>query len=190
MILSILIPSMYKRTGMLGTMMRNLETQIEGINAQNKVEILCSIDDGEKTTGQKRNELVDQAKGKYVAHVDDDDYVYEYYVSEILRCAEYDCDVMAINGFITTNGANMKQWFISKDLNYCAIRDASGMEIYHRYPNHLAPTKREIAIQVKYPNLTVGEDYAFATELRDRGLIKTEVTIDKPMYLYKFLNNK
>lgn len=177
---------MFKRAGMLAAMMRNLETQIVSCMAQDIVEICCNIDNGEKTTGQKRNELIESANGKYISFIDDDDYVYPCYVAEILSAISGDPDVVAINGFITTNGGNMKRWFISKDLNYAALIDESGLEVYHRYPNHLAPIKKNIAVQVKFPHQYVGEDFAYATELHNRKLIKTEATITTPIYLYKF----
>lgn len=190
MILSILIPSMFKRAGVLSTMLRNLDHQITSCGAEDKVEVLCKVDNGENSTGKKRNELVMDAKGEWVSFADDDDYLYDGYVSEILKALESNPDVIGLNGFITTNGANMKRWFISKDLNYCAMVDASGLECYHRFNNHLSPVRRSIALQIKYPDVYIGEDYAYACALKESGLIKTEVVIDKPLYLYKFISNK
>ena len=46
--------------------------------------------------------------------------------------------------------------------------------------------KREIAIQVQFPDKYIQEDYEWATEIHNRGLIKTEHKIDKPMYHYKY----
>ncbi|SCM92825.1 Uncharacterized protein BWINRASL_01028 [Bacillus mycoides] len=43
--------------------------------AQNKpVEILVLLENKKRTTGEKRNILVEQAKGEYVAFVDDDEW--------------------------------------------------------------------------------------------------------------------
>lgn len=195
MILSVLITSMYKRAGMLASILRHLEIQIEGCNAKDIVEILTNVDYGEsqggKSTGQKRNELVIQATGKYIVHVDDDDAIPPYYIEELLKAAMSDADCFSISGVINTDGRNEKVWHISKDMPYAARFDLEGKEEYTRYPNHICPMKREIAIQVPFPHQTIGEDYAFATVLHNEKLIKTEYRIDRfPMYYYKFISNK
>ena len=90
---------------------------------------------------------------------------------------------------MTTDGLNPKKWYISKDLGYKSeIRN--GQEIYLRYPNHIVPIKRSIAIQVPFGNKYREEDYDFATQLHHRGLIKTETKIDNELYIYKFINPK
>lgn len=186
MILSILIPTLYKRAEILFILIDNIERQIKECNAVGLVEILPKLDGGEIPTGTKRNQLVLEAVGKYVVHVDDDDDLPGYYIRESLEALKMDPDALAINGYITHNGMALKRWFISKDLNYCAIRDASGVETYHRYNNHLSATRRSIALQIKYPDIWIGEDYSYALALHNAGLIKTEVMIEKPMYHYKF----
>mgnify|MGYP003403329002 CR=1 FL=1 len=190
MILSILICGITERELIRKTLIENIAYQILMLNASDKVEVNLIVDNkGCKPTGTKRNELIDNAKGKWVIFVDDDDDVPHYFIEELLKATESDADCFATNGIITTNGANQKQWFISINNPYCASW-VDGKEVYLRYPNHLTCMKREIAKQVKFPDVFVGEDYAFATELHNRGLLKTEYVIEKPMYNYKFLTNK
>lgn len=194
MILSVLIPSMYKRAGLLACMLGALERQIAECEAVEDVEILVNIDEGAdvsgKTTGRKRNELLSKAVGDYVVFVDDDDEVAGYYIEEILVATRSKPDAIGIQGKISTNGANEKKWFISKDLEYCAKYDAAGKEYYARFNNHLSPVRRDIALQIGYPDQTVGEDYHYAVRLHESGLIKTEVIVDREMYHYKFKNVK
>jgi hypothetical protein len=186
---------MYKRAGMLAALLRSLSIQIEECKAEDKVEVLTNVDHGESagglTTGQKRNDLVTQAKGKYIVHVDDDDAVPPYYIEELLKAAESDADCFSISGIITTDGKEEKVWHISKDNNYAAKFDAQGKEYYERYPNHITPMKRSIASMIKFPHQSIGEDYIFATILHKEGLLKTEYRIDRfPMYYYKFVRFK
>lgn len=195
MILSILIPSMYRRAGMLHALCRELNRQIEECNACDLVEILISCDEGVdrggKTTGQKRNELVRDAKGKYCIGHDDDDAPPPYYIEELLKAAESDADCFAMSGIITTDGKEEKRWFISKDLEYCALVDEQGREVYHRHTNHITCVKTEIARQIKFPEVTFGEDYQWMLALKNSGLLKTEYKIERfPMYHYKFLRIK
>jgi len=183
-VLSILIPSLHKRTGLLGALLKDLQAQ-----ATDEVEILTSVDGGEISTGNKRNNLVNAAKGKYTVFVDDDDCVSSDYIPSILEAAKQDADVIVLNGIMTTDGRNPKKWYISKDLPYKS-EIMNGEEIYLRYPNHIVPIKRDIALQVPFPNKYREEDFDYATKLHNMGLIKTEAKIDKYLYTYRFIQGK
>lgn len=183
MILSILIPSMHSRAAQLKDLLAEIHRQIAPV--ADKVEVITSIDQGQarggKSTGKKRNELLRAARGKYVVFVDDDDYIYPYYVSEILRVVESDPDVLAINGIMTTNGGNQKRWEISIRNPYAEVNG-----VYLRFPNHITPMKREHALKIGFPDQVFMEDYDFAKRMHDAKLLKTEAKIDLPMYHYKY----
>jgi glycosyltransferase involved in cell wall biosynthesis len=183
-VLSILICSLHKRFGMLARLLGNLESQIIESGAKDLVEVRVNADGGEKSIGQKRNELLKQSKGRMVAFADDDDLLSECYVSKILKAAESNPDAIGINGTIDHGGV-VKKWYISKDLDYCTRRDAKGNEYFDRYTNHLAPVKREIALKIGFPEINFAEDYDYAKRLHESGLIKTEIVIDEPMYHYR-----
>src|SRR3990172_1178103 len=111
MILSILICSLESRFELLKQLHFHLFKQIYTLNALGKVEVICNVDNKQKTTGQKRNELLQAARGKYISFIDDDDWVADEYVNEILKAAQSDCDVMAINGIMTMDGNNPIRFF-------------------------------------------------------------------------------
>lgn len=190
-ILSILICSLHKRFGMLGALLRSLEYQITDIGANDLVEVLVNADGGEKSTGRKRNELLQQAKGKYVMACDDDDRISERYIIELLQAAKSDADCFSISGYIWTNGQNRRDWHISKEHEYCTKKNEKGEDVYYRFPNHITPIKREIAVQFEYPDLYQFEDFQWASKIKISGLIKTEYRIEYvPMYIYDFLTVK
>jgi hypothetical protein len=86
---------------------------------------------------------------------------------------------------MTTNGANRVDWEIRLGHPYEATtRD--GKEFYLRFPNHIVPIKREKALQVKFPDVTMGEDYAWAKKIHDQKLLKTEYIIDRIIYHYDY----
>lgn len=182
MILSILIPSLHKRRGLL---MRLLDS----IPKHPDVEILTDIDNGEVTTGKKRNNLIKRAKGEYVVFVDDDDELSPEYIPEILKAAQQKPDCIVFSGWMTTDGVNRKDFHLSIHHPYTAVT-RNGKEEYLRYPNHITPIKREIALQVDFPNKKIGEDYAWATQIHESKLLKTEVKIHKYLYHYKFISKK
>lgn len=183
-ILSILICSLHKRFGMLARLLGNLEHQIIESSARDLVEVLVNADGGDKSIGQKRNELLQQAKGQMICFADDDDLLSEYYVYEILKAAKTNPDAIGINGTIDHGGV-VKKWYISKDLDYCTRTDSEGLEYFDRYTNHLAPVKREIALQIGFPNINFAEDHDYAKRLHESKLIKTEIIIYEPMYHYR-----
>ena len=66
--LSILIPSIDERKNLLAELMGALRPQ-----KTDNVEFLVMTDNGQMSIGQKRNMLLGQSHGEYVAFVDDDD---------------------------------------------------------------------------------------------------------------------
>src|ERR1700748_2713921 len=112
MILSILIPSTIDRHNLLSKLLDELYKQINENDAHDRVEILTLIDNKEKPTGTKRNELYELAKGEWSVSIDSDDWVYPYYVKEILIASESNYDCFGINGIMTVNGGNEKKWYI------------------------------------------------------------------------------
>ena len=97
--LSILICSLNCRKKLLDELLYVLEKQIH--NNDTSVELILNIDDGKKTIGQKRNELIHKANGKYSCFVDDDDMVTDDYISRILTAIQrYNPDCCGIEGYI------------------------------------------------------------------------------------------
>lgn len=174
MILSILICTLPKRSKMLRSLLYNLNSQIV-----HGVEIItdCSTTD---TTGLKRNKLIARSSGEYVVFIDDDDEVSEKYVLLILSALQTKPDCVATQGIITTNGAQQKEWYISKDFK--TWHEKNG--VYYRTPNHISPVKREIALSVGFPDKTIGEDYDYSMGILPH--LKTEVKIIENIYHYKY----
>ncbi len=176
--LSILIPTLHKRRGLL-------RRCINAIGTHEGVEVLAYPDDGRITTGNKRNALVQQAQGEYVAHVDDDDLVSPDYIPEILKAIALAPDAITFNGWMTTDGVQRVAFNIQHGNPYTAI-EKNGEIMYLRFINHLCPVRRDIALKVPFPNKTLGEDYDWAVKLKDSGLIKTSIHIPKDLYHYDY----
>ena len=182
--LSILICSLDERIGKLSLLLRQLDKQ-----KTDEVEIITASDNRVITTGAKRNKLVNEATGKYACFIDDDDWVHDWYVEEILKAIETDPDAVAMNGIMTTNGRDFKTWDISMHNQYRTER-RRGIVHYVRYHNHLSPVKLEIMRQFPFKDITIGEDFDYATRMHESGLIKTEAKIIRPMYEYRYISNK
>lgn len=130
--------------------------------------------------GTKRNKLLEMANGDYIVFIDADDRVSPKYVELILKAIETRPDCVGISGYITTNGANMKQWYISKDYGYWYEKE----NVYYRTPNHISPVKRELALLAGFPEGTSGEDAEYSKRLFP--LLKSEVKIEGNLYHYNY----
>jgi len=181
--LSILIPSLTERAELLASLREKLSEQIEIGKFQNQVEVLVLMDDRQKTTGAKRNELLQMATGRYITFVDDDDLVSDNYISLIMEGIENDPDVIGINLTHYVNGELHGRTIHSLAYNaWTNTPMPDGIWRYERCPNHLNPVKREFALKAGFPDLTIGEDKDYSMRLRP--MLFTEHLIKEPIYFY------
>jgi glycosyltransferase involved in cell wall biosynthesis len=182
--LSILIPCLPETESQnyLGRLMHILKPQIERYP---NVELLTNNADRTTPTGTKRNELISRAKGEYFTQIDCDDTVPIYYVSELLKAIKYSPDVVTFQGHMITDGTNKKNFTIKLGEAY---EERNGH--YYRYPNHLCCFKKSIVEHIKFLPIWFKEDYHWATSIRDKGLLKSEIHIDSDMYCYDYKTKK
>lgn len=172
--LSILICSLEERYKQLTNLLTELYKQ-----RTSEVEVLTNIDNRQKTTGAKRNELLLQAKGDYIAFVDDDDKVAGNYISRILEAIKTNPDCVGMEGLITFGSKGITRKFIHS-IKYDKWFEKDN--IYYRCPNHLSPVRRELALKVRFPDITVGEDHQYSERLFPH--LKSEVYLPEPIYFY------
>lgn len=183
MTLSVLICTLEARRGMFNALMAKLKGQMAP-----GVEVL-SDSDPIITTGAKRQRLLERASGRYVCFIDDDDDISTYYFERIMPALSLSPDAVGFKGWMLTNGRNKTEWYISNALPYENALIKS-VPVYLRHTNHLTPVRRDLALQVGFPDKGYREDYEYAKGLRDKRLIKTEVFIDSHLYTYQYKSNK
>lgn len=198
--LSILIPSIESRRALLSDLVCDLIKQCgiiksvksftqEGciilIIGFENVEIIVATDNKEISTGTKRNLLLSIASNHYSVQIDDDDWVYPYYIEEVLKAIQYDTDCIGTRGIITTNGEQEIEWRLSKDYpNETIVED--GKSVYLRTTNHISIVKTELALKAGFSDKSNAEDKDFSMALNP--YLKSEIKIDKLMYHYRFQN--
>ena len=185
--LSILICYMKSRTKILERLINVLNPQLT-----DEVEVIIDTDQGEKTIGKKRDDLLRKAKGEYLSFVDDDDLISPNYVSLILKAIESKPDVVGINLIMTVDkvieersfhSIKYDRWWDEPD------PDKPWLKRYYRNPNHLNPVKREIALQVGFKhNLSGTEDKVYSDSIKQ--YLKTEEYIEEPIYYFEHFTNK
>ena len=190
MLLSILIPSLVSRKQHLDLLCSYISNQIHQYMVDKKIDvnvsILCQIDNGEMSIGQKRNELLGGAKGEYICFIDDDDTIAANYIQLVLEAIETNPDCCSLNGLITTDGGNPKAFIHSIKYNTWYEEN----NIYYRPPNHLNCIKSSIAKQFKFPCINSGEDADWSMQIAKSGLLKTESEINETIYYYDYISNK
>ena len=83
--LSVLIPTLHSRQFIFVSMMQNLAKQIKALENKKEVQILTCTDNRQRTTGDKRNQLLEQSSGKFVVFVDGVDIVYDETIASSVR---------------------------------------------------------------------------------------------------------
>lgn len=150
-----------------------------------RVEIIYDNRERPVTIGEKRQSLVNLAKGKYCCFVDDDDIVSANFISiyePMIRSENnYDCSIF--RGMYVHDGKIMKPFIHS--LKYNAwTEDAEG---YYRCPNHLNLIKTYIAKSIRYMGINMYEDRYYSLNLTKSGLLRTEYEHNEIQYYYLFI---
>lgn len=183
--LSILICTMEKRAPMLNRLLDNLYGQLKEL--PRVAEII--VDGGSGSIGEKRQRLLEAAKGKFVAFIDDDDEVVEDYVQRVVGALSStpDADCARLMGIITTNGSNQMRF--EHSLKYFKWGTDMSQGLYFRCPNHLSAVKREHALKTGFLPISHGEDSDYSMRLYP--LLKKEAdTGSDPLYRYLYVTSK
>ena len=177
--LSVLIPTIPSRSDNYLELMSNLLPQIKN---NDQVEILSLSDNHQLSIGEKRNKLLEMARGRYISFVDDDDIISGAYLSEILAAINMHDGVDTINFDIQIE---LKDTTITckYDLSYkdFAMTDAS---CFAGTAWHLHAWRSAIAKQVKFKDISYQEDMDWVS--RVCPLANTQYKIDKVLYSYHY----
>lgn len=177
--LMILIPTTPDRKQLLDRLTDELVKQIGSQN----VLIAINEDNYERTTGAKRNELIDCAydyQTNVIAFHDSDDMPGETYIQRGLEFADSGMDTAELWGDIYWNGKKGKPF-----RHYLGCTHAWEDNVqYHRPPNHLNFWKLDLIKDFKFQDKTFGEDMTWAMEIQNAGIVKTMYPISETIYNY------
>lgn len=184
-IFSILIPSIPSRLQQfLIPLIQKLEKQIRG---RDDVEILTLLDNKQRSIGEKRDDLVQLAKGTYLAFVDDDDDVSDDYIESICSAIlnNSDIDVFVFKQQASVNGSAFIVDFDIRHSNEQAEIDIEGKyKNINRLPFHICIWKSEIAKSERFFHCSYGEDWDWCKRLIPK--VVNQHRIEKCLHFYKF----
>lgn len=198
--LSILILTIEKRSKYLEDLLKTFSEQLSGrvevmvdLNYKiynfidSNIEIIVNYSEN-LSIGEKRNNLLEIARGKYLYFFDDDDMPSNDNIETILKAIETNPDCVSLRGIMTTNGSNPE--IFEHSIQYKAWKTTKNKIKYERFPNHLNCIRADIAKQFKFPEVNHGEDFAWSKAIHESGLLKKEFYVDSVLYYYKYITNK
>lgn len=192
--LSILICSLNSRAETRKDLLKGLiesvgkcyvETQFEKEYSVEKyigkdAEVIVVTDSKQMSVGAKRNMLLKEASGEYIVFVDDDDRVSYHYTDKLLEKTALKPDVIVFDVARYHNGKQDRM--VSYGIEHG--KDYNTGKQYFRIPNHLMCVKKELALRVKFKNISFGEDAQYAAALLP--LLKKQERINETLYAYYF----
>lgn len=178
--LSVLIPSIPERNGAAMILYHKLQSYVNDCcNAD--VEILLFMDNKKRTIGEKRDQLVQAAKGEYLSFVDDDEDIFPEYIKEItsaIHSGNYDL-------IMYNSRASLGQNEFTVDVSLDNENEQHAVNgIMKRKPFHVCCWRTFIAQSERFNKMNYGEDWDWCKRLIPK--INSYYKIDKVLHHYKY----
>ena len=145
-----------------------------------KLEIIINEDNGEKTIGTKRNEIIRKSSGEYFCFIDDDDIISDNYFELIFDAFKENPDGVGFKGMYYEKEFS-KMVF---EHNFDNKTHFKNHNIQKRPLNHLKPIKTELVRKIPYKEINYGEDLDFGN--RVKNLLKSGKFINYILYHYLY----
>lgn len=181
-VITIAIPTVESRQLQFQILWNYLFNEIEKYKLQDQVELIFESDNKEISIGAKRQKLIDRAKGEYLVMIDDDDWVADQYLIDVLEACRSGADTI---GYLEDCSFDYRKWKTSCiSMKWEKWDSHVGGYDYVRTPYFKNPIKTSLCREVGCADMRWGEDDDFAKKIKP--LIKTEVFINKKMYIYRY----
>lgn len=168
-ILSILIPTIPERVDKFTKLYNELHRQLEYMQSFHSslghIEILVNGDkrflEGGPSIGDKCQELLMRAEGKYVVFIHDDDTVSPNYLETLVRLCQQDCDVVTFRSV-----SKLKNFWCVVDMSLRYQNDqASPDYMVRRKPWNICPIRSIYAKLYKFNDINYGEDWLWLEQV-------------------------
>lgn len=187
--LAILIPVTPDRQLLYNRLKQELDIQRRISDDKNEVNIITLLtppydkETNKYSTGSKRNELIQKAledKAEYISFFDSDDFPGITYIKRGLEVANSGMDCGELWGQYYSNGIKGNPFHHSIEYDHWFQDDKT----YFRNPNHLNFLRLEAIRDIKYPDITIGEDGQYSLRLQHADVLKTQYPIPEIIYHY------
>ena len=174
-VLSILTPAVWSRREKSEKLAEGLAGQIGDL----PVEHLVLMDNRRMTIGEKRQALLGQARGLYLAFCDDDDAVSEDYIAHLFAAAGRGQDVITFRQHAVWNGAESEVHF---SINHRDEAFTPG-GVTKRRPWHICAWRADLAKRGIFTSKMWGEDADWVNQVAP--LARSESHIKKVLHFYR-----
>lgn len=168
---SVLIPTIPGREEKLRNLIRSIYDKVARICPDLRLEICLSFDNRETSVGTKRQQLLTQAKGKYLSFIDDDDEITDAYIEDLKACFDGGHPVMRLRGQISP-------YTFTHSLENSLTTTMARGDVFLRPPNHLNPMMADVAKFVQFKDAVRGEDLDWTIRMSKSGFLTSEYTSD------------
>lgn len=168
---SVLIPTIIGREASLRNLLESIREKLGRIAPDLRVEYCIELDNREASVGMKREKLLQNAKGKYMSFIDDDDNITDAYIEDLVATIQGQYHVMRLRGDIRPYS------FTHSIENKLTDMMARG-EVFVRPPNHLNPMMTDVAKLVHFGDAVRGEDLDWTIRLARAGYLTNEYHSD------------
>ena len=184
---TIIMTAVPSRKEMREELLAELWRQAEPYPGQ--VEIL--VDESDRTTGDKAQDMLHAANGSYISSFDDDDEAMPGFIDSLIDAMEFTPDIITYDMLQSKNEVKFCTWQLSlKHKNdWIMLPKQDGLRRWGFQTNQLCPTRIEIARLSSWPSLIRGVDQVYTKTLRLFGALRYEVHVDKVLYHYRFGTN-
>lgn len=179
---SILIPTMPGREAGLAKLTDSIREKVSRICPHLRYEFCIAFDNREMSIGMKRQKLLQDAKGKYLSFIDDDDDITDAYIEDLAECIKGGYHTMRLRGqmsqypFVHSTEMTMTTPMATQD----------DPPLFQRPPNHLNPMLADVAKLVPFKDAVHGEDLDWTLSLYRTKFLETEYRSDpaRTHYIY------
>ena len=184
-----MIPSIPERIELLTKLLGKLGLQVEN----QPVEVIVLMDNKKRSLGDKRNLMMRECQGTFLAHLDDDDSISDDYVTSILAaidgapktdvvCFQQQSDLGDNMPYVVHTSLayeNEQSTFAEKKVDGKTVKYRPDIK---RKPWHWCAWRAEIARKGVFPPDLKVEDWVWLQQVLP--LCKTEIRIDKVLHYY------
>lgn len=168
---SVLIPTIPGREAGLNRLLDSIHEKVARICPTMKYEICIAFDNKEKSVGLKREQLQQDAKGKYSSFIDDDDEITDAYIEDLWATIQGGFSTMRLRGRIDP-------YTFTHSLENTLQSPMAKNGVFLRPPNHLNPIMTDIAKLVHFKDASRGEDLDWTIRLSRSGFLTNEFRSD------------
>lgn len=191
-LLTVAIPTLTERREIFQPKLEKYYSLLKQQNLEQQVEIITYEDNREMTIGEKRNILIDKAKGSMISFVDDDDDISDDYFYLITKKIQQNknLDAIEIICHVINKLDQRYNYYVFKGLqnnltNNLSFKENINIRVRYSEISQLNPIKTSLVKCIKYPKIPFHEDFVFQKKIKQK-IINVDSILENYIYIYNY----